>query len=467
MKPLVSVIVPLYNAAPYISEALASIVASAYRPIEVVVVDDGSTDNSLTVAQAFAATHPEVRVLHQPNAGVSAARNHAIREAQGEWILPVDADDRISPDYIGHAVAAIEPDVRVIGCRAEFFGAKSGEWKLPEFSRELLARKNMIHISSLFRKADWMTVGGFCQEDIYREDWDFWLSLFESEGRYVRLDEVGLYYRVLPGSRRHTAKAQKRAIVDAMNLRHPAFMERHLGGPLHYMRSWSRFLNRFRRYRQTGGFRRWDTGHVITNHRNIIRADQEVVVKQFAVPGLWRGIWYGWFAKSKAQRSYEYALRLGEDFTPAPVAYREARVFGILRESWYVSRRALCDYSFNDLIGAPDFPLRDEILRRIGRFTAGLHKRGVLHGDYSGGNILFNADGTRIQIVDLNRLRFCGHLTREQRLRNFERLNIDRSALETLARAYAKEMCEDPYYDAEYIISHRWHKHVKQGITNL
>ena len=132
-----------------------------------------------------------------------------------------------------------------------------------------------------------------------------------------------------------------------------------------------------------------------------------------------------------------------------------------------MSRRALCDYSFNDLIGAPDFPLRDEILRRIGRFTAGLHKRGVLHGDYSGGNILFNADGTCIQIVDLNRLRFCGHLTREQRLRNFERLNIDRSALETLARAYAEEMCEDQYYDAEYIISHRWHKHVKQGITNL
>ena len=176
MKPLVSVIVPLYNAAPYIEEALESIVASTYRPIEVVVVDDGSTDESLRVAQRFAAHHAEVRVLHHSNAGVSAARNHAIREAQGEWILPVDADDKISPTYIEHAVEQIADDVRVIGCRAEFFGAKSGEWKLPAFSYELLARKNMIHISSLFRKQDWFIVGGFCTEEIYREDWSFWIS---------------------------------------------------------------------------------------------------------------------------------------------------------------------------------------------------------------------------------------------------------------------------------------------------
>ena len=84
MKPLVSVIVPLYNAAPYIREALGSIVASTYRPLEVVVVDDGSSDTSLAESKAFAALHAEVRVIHQANAGVSSARNHAIREAKGE-----------------------------------------------------------------------------------------------------------------------------------------------------------------------------------------------------------------------------------------------------------------------------------------------------------------------------------------------------------------------------------------------
>ena len=246
MKPLVSVIVPLYNAAPYIGETLASIANSTYRPLEVVVVDDGSTDESRHLAEIFAKTHPEVRVLHQANAGVSAARNKAIANAKGEWILPVDADDKISPVYIAHAVDAMADDVRVIGCRAQFFGAKQCEWKLPEYTPERLAQRNMIHISSLFRKADWLRVGGFCEEEIYREDHDFWLSMMELGGTYVRLDEIGLYYRVLPGSRRSKAKAHKRTIVDALNRRHPAYMEKYLGGPLHYHRSWSRFLKELR-----------------------------------------------------------------------------------------------------------------------------------------------------------------------------------------------------------------------------
>ena len=466
MNPIVSVIVPLYNAAPYIGEALDSILASTYRPIEVVVVDDCSSDNSLDIAHAYAAEHKEVRVLHQKHQGVSAARNYAIREAQGEWILPVDADDKISPTYIEHAVEAIEDDVRVISCRAEYFGAKSGEWKLPEFSYERLARQNMIHISSLFRKRDWHWASGFCTEEIYREDWSFWISLFELGGRYVRLDEIGLYYRVLPGSRRSEAKKHKHQIVDAMNLLHPYYMEKHLGGPLHYHRSWSKWLNRLRTYRQVGTFDDWFIGIVIHNRRNIIRRDEEVVVKQFAVPSIWRGIWYGWFSKSKAQRSYENALRMG-DLTPAPIAYREARVFGIVRESWYACRRALCTDSFNDLIGHSEFPYRDEILYSIGEFTAEMHQKGILHRDYSGGNILFNPNGTRVQVVDINRVRFYKHLTREQRLKNFERLNIDRRALCLIAKGYADAMGENAAEDAEYIILHRWKKHVKQGITNL
>lgn len=110
MKPLVSVIVPLYNASAYVTEALDSVLASTYRPLEVVVVDDGSKDDSLSVVQTYAKMHPEVRVLHQENAGVSVARNHAIHKAKGEYILPVDADDKIGQTYIEHAVAAMQEE---------------------------------------------------------------------------------------------------------------------------------------------------------------------------------------------------------------------------------------------------------------------------------------------------------------------------------------------------------------------
>ena len=466
MKPLVSVIVPMYNSAPYIREALGSIVASTYRPLEVVVVDDGSTDTSLAESKAFAATHAEVRVIHQENAGVSAARNHAIREAKGTLILPVDADDKISPDYIALAVEAMAEDVRIVGCRARFFGAKEGEWRLPEYSPQLLARKNMIPITSLFRKADWKRVGGFCEEEIYREDWSFWISLMELGGRYVRLEEVGLYYRVLPHSRRKNAKQQKRVIVDAINRLHPAYMERYLGGPLHYHRSWSKFLNRFRSVRQVGSFNRWREGEVLFSKRNTLRRTDGVVVKQFATPGFIRGIWYGLFGTSKARRSYEYAVQM-EGLTPKPIAYREVRVCGILRENWYACEEAKGMHTFNELIGTPDYPNRQKILEAIGRFSATLHQRGILHADYSGGNILFSADGNEVKVIDLNRIRFCRSLSRTERLCNFERLNIDREALRVMANAYAKAMGEDPEQDAEYIISHRWYKHIRQGITNL
>lgn len=481
MNPFVSVIVPMYNASSTIVETLDSILASTYRPMEVVVVDDGSTDSSLRVAQTYAGIHKDssapLTILHQPNSGVSAARNHAIRIAKGEYILPVDADDKISTTYIAHAVAAMNPEVRVVSCKAEFFGAKRGEWKLPAFSHELLARRNMIHACSLFRRADWKRVGGYCEEDIYREDWDFWLSLMELDLPYppgktfVLLDEVGLYYRVQSGSRRTRAKQYKRAIVDAINRRHPQYMQHYLGGPLHYWRSWSKMLNRFRSERQTGTGTQdsarllqqascWNEGDVIDRRRNILRRTEKLVIKHFAVPSLWRGVWYGMFGKSKARRSFENALRM-QGLTPEPVAYREVRQFGILRDSAYACRLSECPYTFNDLINQPDFPNRTTILQAVGRFTALLHQRGILHRDYSAGNILFTADASRVEVIDLNRIRMCRVLSRKQRLTNFERLNIDREALRIMAYAYAEAMNEDKEYDAAFIISHRWRKHRK------
>ena len=431
MKPLVSVIVPLYNAAPFIGEALMSVLGSTYRPIEIVVVDDGSTDDSLRIAQTFAQQHKEVLVFHQSNAGVSAARNHAIREAHGEYILPLDADDKIGATYIEHAVDAMREDIRVVGCRAQFIGAKSGEWKLPEYSPELLARKNMIHICSLFRKADWTHVGGFCEEEIYREDWSFWLSLMELGGTYVRLNEIGLYYRVQPHSRRQHAKTQKRIIVDAMNRLHSAYMERYLGGPLHYHRSWSKFRNRFRSVKQIGTFDRWTEGEIIDARRNILRLTDGIVVKRFRTPDLFHGIWYGIFGKSKARRSYEYAQRM-EGLTPEPIAYREVRVCGVLRESWYACMQSTCPFTFKDLMEQPNFPNRSQILFAIGRFTAELHQRGIWHRDYSRGNILFNEDGSHIEVIDLNRIRWRKHIHGNP----FARLPIEAEGLKIMREGY-------------------------------
>lgn len=434
MKPLVSVIVPAYNAASFIEETLESVLASTYRPLEVIVVDDGSTDNSREIITDFAKEHTEVRVVHQANAGPGAARNRAIRESKGIYILPVDADDKIHPKYIEEAVQVLEtqPEVRVVGCRAEFFGARTGEWITPPFSKALLARKNMIDTCAMYRRTDWNKTLGYNEHCIAREDWDMWISLFELGGEFVKLPEIRLYYRVREGSKRVRDRALKHQVVDEINRRHAAFLQQYLGGPLHYHRSWSRFLNRFRSVKQVGDFDRWTEGTLMDDRRNILRLTDGVVVKQFRTPDIFRGLWYGLIGKSKAHRSYENALRL-QELTPAPIAYREVRYFGILRESWYACRLSECTHTFKELIDNPAFPQREQILRSIGRFTAQIRQKGIWHRDYSQGNILFNEDGSKIELVDLNRIRWRKQVPGKP----FERLErIGAECLQLLQEGY-------------------------------
>ena len=468
MNALVSVIVPIYNAAPFLRETLDSILASTYRPIEIVMVDDGSRDDSLKIAQTYCEQHIECQVIAQENSGVSAARNTAIKAAKGTYILPVDADDKIADTFIEKAIEVIENNnnVRVVGCRCWMFGAVDKEWKLPKFSHSLLARKNMIPATALYRKRDWERCGGYCEEEIYREDWDFWLSMMELGGTFYKIDEILFFYRISTGSRRGLAKGRKQIIVDAINRRHPEYLKKYLNGPLHYHRSWSWVINLFRSERQIGNYSDWEKGEIIYAKRNSLREYNGFISKQFATPSLWRGLIYGWFCSSKAKRSYEYALRL-DAITPHPIAFREVRYGGILRDSWYVCQKSECKYTFNDLIHNKTFPNRERILQAIGQFTAELYQRGVFHQDYSGGNILFNEDGSKIEIIDLNRIKFYCKMPIKKGLQLFERLNIDKEALSILGASYAQSLGLDKDFVIKYIITHRWKKHIKQGITNL
>lgn len=231
----------------YVGETLESILASDYPNLEVVAVDDGSTDRSLEVVQRFAERDERVRVFRKENSGVCDTRNFAISQAHGTYILPVDADNLVAADFITKAVAAISADeqVKMVYARAEFFGDRTGEWRLPPFSLRLLARKNMLDTFGLYRKTDWERVGGYCREIVAREDWDFWISVLKDGGKVVRLPETGLYYRVRRGSKRESDRALKHHVIDVLNSRHADFFRRELGGPLRYHRSWSRFINFF------------------------------------------------------------------------------------------------------------------------------------------------------------------------------------------------------------------------------
>jgi glycosyltransferase involved in cell wall biosynthesis len=107
VTPLVSILIPAYNAAPWISETIRSALAQTWPQIEIIVVDDGSTDTTLTVANSFAS--PRVRIVSQPNRGASSARNHALTLARGEYIQFLDADDLLAPDKIESQLRRLLP----------------------------------------------------------------------------------------------------------------------------------------------------------------------------------------------------------------------------------------------------------------------------------------------------------------------------------------------------------------------
>lgn len=208
---LVSVIVPAYNAAPYLGAALASALAQTHADLEVIVVDDGSTDDTAAVAADVAARDPRVRVLRQANQGVAAARNRALEAARGAFIAPLDADDLWHPDKLARQLAALRaagPAAGLAYCGWETLDAAGrpvpGSAATPtEAGRlaDVLACGNVIPCAStpLIRRAALDDVGAY-DESLQAgggqgcEDWDLYLRIAERY-TFAVVPDVLLGYR--------------------------------------------------------------------------------------------------------------------------------------------------------------------------------------------------------------------------------------------------------------------------------
>ena len=187
VTPRVSVVVPCFNYGAYLPHAVESVAVQAGDDVELVIVDDGSTDDSLAVAEALAARHPAlVRVLAQPNSGQPAvARNNGIAATSGEYVLCLDADDEISPNFLTACVRALEtnPAASIAYPDQENIGTRTGHEPHPPYDAAMLTRFNFIPPASLFRRSAWSDTGGFATNVAGYEDWDFWLACAE-HGHY-------------------------------------------------------------------------------------------------------------------------------------------------------------------------------------------------------------------------------------------------------------------------------------------
>ncbi|MBW2937721.1 glycosyltransferase family 2 protein [Aureisphaera sp. CAU 1614] len=232
-KPIVSVIVPCYNQAEYLPGALHSVLNQSFEEWECIIVNDGSEDSTETVAQEWTQKDGRFKYIVLTNGGLPHARNSGIKEAIGTYILPLDADDKLAPNYMKLAMDEFKEDskLKVVYCNAEKFGVEHGPWKLKDFSIKKLAISNMIFCTAFFTKKDWEAIGGYDVAMKYGwEDWEFWIALLKHGGGVKKLSYVGFFYRIKEKSMLQDLKeTQKEELFNYMSIKHPDFYVRHVG----------------------------------------------------------------------------------------------------------------------------------------------------------------------------------------------------------------------------------------------
>ncbi|MBL0938547.1 MAG: glycosyltransferase [Gemmatimonadaceae bacterium] len=204
MAPSIAVVVTAYNKGPYIGAALASLAAQTSLPQSIVVVDDGSTDDSATVADRFAAAHPElsVRVVRQANSGQPAhARNAGIPLTSSDVVICLDADDMLSPLYLQAVQQAFVEDPGLGLVYPDILGfTEEGDmrmWPSHDWSGVQLSQQNLCPCVTAFRREIWDRVGGYRTNVRGYEDWDFWLAAASLGYRGKRLPFPFFNYREL------------------------------------------------------------------------------------------------------------------------------------------------------------------------------------------------------------------------------------------------------------------------------
>ena len=232
-KPIISIIIPCYNQSRYLDECLQSVLDQIWTDWECIVVNDGSPDDAELIAQKWVSKDDRFKYVFQENRGVSAARNLGITIANGEFILPLDADDKIGNLYLSLAIKAFNKNanLELVYCKAEKFGDEKGSWDLEPFTLYNLSVKNMIFCSAFYRKKDWERVGGY---DVNMtqglEDWEFWISILKNSGYVLCLDYIGFFYRIKKISRQSQLSPENtEKLYDYLSVKHVGFFIANFG----------------------------------------------------------------------------------------------------------------------------------------------------------------------------------------------------------------------------------------------
>lgn len=210
--PKVSILMPCYNAADTLDEALDSLAAQNLQDYELVAVDDGSNDGTLEKLQQRARSDARIHLLAQSHAGIVPALNAGLGACQTDLVARMDADDRARPQRLERQLAFLDanPEVAVVGCRVAGFPVEQVrqglqiylEWQNDLLSdedirREIFVESPLAHPSVMFRRS-WVERAGVYQDNGWAEDYDLWMRLYLAGAHFAKLPEVLLEWRERP-----------------------------------------------------------------------------------------------------------------------------------------------------------------------------------------------------------------------------------------------------------------------------
>jgi glycosyltransferase involved in cell wall biosynthesis len=219
--PKVTVLVPIFNAEPFLRESLNSVFAQTFRDFELLAIDDGSTDGSHEVLSSFHDSRLRM-VNNSANRGLIFTLNRGLELAEGEYVARLDADDIAMPERLDRQVAFLDsrPAIALIGSFAEFIDPEGAPFliqRVPltfdDIIRKIFSSNCFVHPSVMFRTSVVRELGGFREEMLHAEDYDLWLRVIERHG-VANLPEPLVRYRVHPGQLSQRKLRLQRAIAD-------------------------------------------------------------------------------------------------------------------------------------------------------------------------------------------------------------------------------------------------------------
>ena len=230
--PKVSVIIPCYNLGAFLDEAVKSVLGQSFEDFEIVIVNDGSTDE-LTNQMLQKYDRPRTKVLWTENQGLPSARNNGITTSQGDYVCCLDADDKYHADFLAKTVEILDMDrseeIGFVTTWVQVFGEENRIWMTADYNPPRLALENVVHVASIFRRTCWEKVGGYAPNlrEGY-EDWNFWLSIVASGYRWSCVREPLFYYRKRKRSMIASSDLQRGRLFSTIIENNEAFYRQHL-----------------------------------------------------------------------------------------------------------------------------------------------------------------------------------------------------------------------------------------------